>query len=329
MGRLLVLAAERNVDLQYVLQFLLVPVPLSIASPDEVMAKTNKSALFDVLETKVKNHGLPNSVSAYIIDGQFLLHSLPSNLPPSYGGLARTVLEHCVKSVSKSIHLIFDDYPQPSIKGQERDRRGIDERTFVITGPEQRRVPRDLNDALRSRSFKKQLPAFLAVEWVNPSYAETFADKEIILDVPGECYSFVADNGVVHRRTVDGLQNNHEEADTKVCLHAYFVENTRPQGDIVVRATDTDIAVILLYHCHSFTSRLWMEVGMSAKNNRRFINLTAIAKEIGPGLCSALPAFHAFTGSDLHILFCEKRKGSTVQNHGKPNSIPGCFCTNG
>ena len=93
-----------------------------------------------------------------------MLHSLPTNLPPTYGGLARSILIQCLRNPTKVIHIVFDDYPQPSIKDIERDRRGADSRTFVITGPEQCRIPRDLNDALKSRSFKRQLPQFMADE---------------------------------------------------------------------------------------------------------------------------------------------------------------------
>ena len=306
MGRLLVLASKRSLDLQYVLQYPLTTVPLSMATPDEVMTKTNKSSLFGVLENTVKDHGRPDEVSVFIIDGQFLLHSMPTNLPPTYGGLARSILIQSLRTSAKYVHIVFDDYPQPSIKDAERDKRGADSRTFVITGPEQRRAPRDLNDALKSRSFKIQLPKFLAHEWQDPSYVHIFKQQQVVLDVPGECYHFKVEDNMVHRDTVDILHNNHEEADTNVCFHALSTDND--DIDIVIRASDTDIAVILLYHCTKFQSRLWMDVGTAAKNNRRYINISAICHELGPNLCAALPAFHSFTGSDYTSSFVRRGK---------------------
>ena len=136
-----------------------------MANPDEVIAKTDKSNLFKLLEAKVTDlQEKPKSLSAYIIDGQFLLHSLLPNLPPTYGGLARNILHHSLTSSAKRVHIVFDDYPQPSIKDTERDRRGTEDRTYVITGPMQRRIPKDMSQALKSRSFKKELPQFLAKE---------------------------------------------------------------------------------------------------------------------------------------------------------------------
>ena len=93
-----------------------------------------KSALFDIFENKVKYIGeQPENVGANILDGQFLLHTSPPNLPPTYEGIARSILTQS-----------FDDNPQPSIKDTERARRGTDAQIFIITGPEQRRVPRTL-----------------------------------------------------------------------------------------------------------------------------------------------------------------------------------------
>ena len=43
---------------------------------------------------------------------------------------------------------------------------------------------------------------------------------------------------------------------------------------------------------------------MSVKEmNHRFISLTDIARSMGTNLCKALPAFHAYTGSDFTSAF--------------------------
>ena len=83
---------------------------------DEVIAKTDKSSLFELLETKVTDmQEKPKSLSAYLIDGQFLLHSLPPNLPPTYGGLARSMLHHSFTSSAKRVHIVFDDYQRHNL----------------------------------------------------------------------------------------------------------------------------------------------------------------------------------------------------------------------
>lgn len=308
MGRLVVLASKKNLDLPFIFEYPLTPVPLTMCSNDGTMAKTDKSALMDVLEKKVKDGDAgPKDITACIIDGQFLLHTLPPDLPTNYGGLARTMLVKVIAMAKKQIHLVFDAYPQPSLKDTERDRRGADDRQFLITGPEQRR-PNSMSDALKSRSFKTQLPHFLAREWQNQSYAQLLGSHQLYLDVPGQCYCFEVLDGTLQREEVPSLSNNHEEADTKICLHAKAADQAKLNGDIVIRASDTDIAVIMLYHCGHIDSPLWIDTGTSAKKNRRYISLTAIYQAVGPQICAALPGFHAFSGCDYTSSFVRKGK---------------------
>lgn len=104
-----------------------------------MVAKTQKSTLLDLFEKKVQNHSAPSTVDVCIIDGNFLLHNLPPNLPPTYGGLATGVLQQSAKLSTKRIDIVFDAYPIPSVKEGERNRRGLDEkeaRVYVTTGAE-------------------------------------------------------------------------------------------------------------------------------------------------------------------------------------------------
>ena len=135
---------------------------------------------------------------------------------------------------------------------------------------------------------------------------EIIKQHEVILDIPGESYHFKVKDGVVHRSPVDALHSNHEKADTKTCLHALFED--KANDDIVVRASDTDIAVILLSHCSKCQSGLRMVVATDSKNNRWHISLTAIYQKLGPDLCAALPAFHSCTGSDCTSSFVQTGK---------------------
>ena len=110
------------------------------------------------------------------------------------------------------------------------------------------------------------------------------------------------------RESVDDMVTNHEEADTLVCFHARCIDNSGETENIVVRASDKDIAIIFLYHSQTFTATLWMDTGTNAKNTRRYINLTTIGELLGPLLCELLPAFHAFTGCDYTSAFVRKGK---------------------
>lgn len=317
MGRLVILAAQRELDLAHIFTYPLTPIPLTMCHPDEALVKTNKDSLLHLLEEKQDQAARqdPRNIACCIIDGQYLLRILPpsATIPPDYGGLARSILSQAIAvQKTRTIVIAFDDYPQPSLKDAERARRvGQEEESqpYIITGPSQRR-PKDLAKALGSPSFKRALPEFLAKEWQDDSYAALLGRCEVILDLPsGECYHFENELGKVMSRSIPELQSNHEEADTKVVRHAIVAGSSEDDiGDIVVRAHDTDIAVILLYHCEKIEKTIWLDVGTVSKKTRRFINISAIQKSLGPGISKALPAFHAYTGSDYTSAFAKKGK---------------------
>ena len=310
-GRLAIIAAKRKVDFEYLLTFPLTPVPLTMCRTDGTLVTLShgkKSDLFSILEGRVAHHAAPNQVSASIIDGNFQLHCLPPNLPPTYGGLSRYLLNTVLSFPSRRVDIIFDTYEEPSIKEAEHQRRAAEATVYRITGPEQIR-PRDMEKALRSPSFKQQLPRFLVKDWGEQWYYSALEGREVYLAYDTSCSLFTAANGRVVMTPIRRLECNHPEADTRICLHVFDVaSNDRTRGDIVVRATDTDIAVILLHHCQNASRKLWMDVGTSGKGNRRYINISAIATEIGPELCNALPGFHAFTGCDYTAFFIRKGK---------------------
>ena len=172
-GRLDIIAAERKVDFEYLVTFPLTPVPLTMCRTDGTMVTMRhgkKNDLFSVLEGRVADHGSPTEVKASVIDGNFLLHCLPPNLPPTYGGLSRYLLNTVLSFPSKRVDILFDTYEEPSIKEGEHERRGASATVYRITGPDQIR-PRDIVSALKSPSFKQQLPRFLAKDWAEQWYS--------------------------------------------------------------------------------------------------------------------------------------------------------------
>ena len=116
MGRLLVLAPRRHLDLSHdiVLTFHLTPVPLLLCYCDGTMATTEKTALFRHLESKVEcSFPSSTSVDACVVDGTFMLRVLPPNLPATYGKLAATILiqatalsskRHCIRHIRRAIN---------------------------------------------------------------------------------------------------------------------------------------------------------------------------------------------------------------------------------
>jgi hypothetical protein len=97
-----------------------------------------------------------------------------------------------------------------------------------------------------------------------------------------------------------GLFSSHEEADTRMILHA--VDLCTNHNRLVVRCDDTDVLVLLLYYVIQglVDHEVYMEAGHQTKtaNRHRFIAVHSIEKALGDTFCSCLPAMHAMTGCD-------------------------------
>lgn len=87
----------------------LAPIPWCLATGDGLPAKTDKAKMLHTLETDqaaIVNPG-NDKISAYIIDGNALLHSLTS-IPDNFGQLAGKVF-NCLSKVNR-IDFVTDTY---------------------------------------------------------------------------------------------------------------------------------------------------------------------------------------------------------------------------
>ena len=191
---------------------------------------------------------------------------LPPNLPATYGRLAATILIQATALSSKRVDIIFDTYEMPSIKRMERQRRGMCDRNYKNIGPQQIR-PADFNGALTSASCKTELPTFLLNEWKEQAYAHIIHERHVHVGHRGECLHFFVEEGVVTHETIDVLGCNHPEADTRICLHTKVIDDAGNDNNVIIRASDTDFAVIMLHHAWIFSATLWMDTGTTNGKN--------------------------------------------------------------
>ena len=95
--------------------------------------------------------------------------------------------------------------------------------------------------------------------------------------------------------TVEELNADHEEADTRMLLHA---EHASQDGQrIVIQSPDTDVLILCVSHYDDIgCEELWFRTGV--KDRLRYIPAHKISLLLGPRMCKVLPAFHAVTGCD-------------------------------
>ena len=116
----------------------------------------------------------------------------------------------------------------------------------------------------------------------------------------------------MHVRYPANLQGSHEEADTLLAFHASSLD-----GHAVIRASDTDILVILLgmigRHLTSQRPTAYSCIIMDcgSVNSRRHIDVSSIANALEAkqkGLAAAMLGPHACTSSNFTTAFYRKGK---------------------
>ena len=118
---------------------------------------------------------------------------------------------------------------------------------------------------------------------------------------------------------VDELESDHQEADTRMLLHAKHDSST--YDNIVISTPDTDVFMIALAMLSDIDAHLYLLTG--TKDKRRVINLNAVSEDVNEKFnksdcaktffMSALLGFHGFTGCDTTSAFGGRGKVKPLQ----------------
>ena len=311
-ARLLVVVGQRStLDLPYFLSFPITIYPIALALPEGTLVKTQKSKLLHKLEDLQKDQideVVGVNIAHHIYDGGLLLHSVScaTTSGTNFGSIVRNILSFVCGSGSFEVYLCFDRYKTISIKQCERELRGADDRVYIIDGANQILEQAD-SHLLRNSIFKEELTKFLLQEWKKDFYVPFIKGKTVFASHGGTCYSYTSDlkSDTMVVQQPQQFQNSHEEADT---LMTFFA--SQPTRSILVRASDTDVLVILIGYLEKCRpqvaagSHIVIDYGLN--KSRRLINVTAIKEkleETRQGLAAAIPGYHAFTGYDFRSAF--------------------------
>lgn len=107
------------------------------------------------------------------------------------------------------------------------------------------------------------------------------------------------------------LYSSHEEADTRIILHALHADKMfglkGTKGRIIIKSPDTDVLILAVHFFPTFqhTQELWFQTGSvtNTRDLRRFIPVHDICNTLNHVMCKVLPAAHALTGCDTTSSF--------------------------
>ena len=297
-ARLLLIAKNRDVDLELVFSYSLRPFPRALATDSGGLNKTCKSKLLHVLEDEAGKpliEQIPLN-STTIIDGMALLQMLRAkDIPNTFGELADSILKQvigiAVYNKSARIDFVTDRYPTVSTKNAERLNRAAAGTYAVSILSEQQKVPKQWKKFLSMGSNKEGLVDFLVKQWRKVP-CSALQSKELFVSKEEKCYHYQSNGDAVAFNEIPELECDHEEADTKMFVHAQHAATST--DNIVLKSPDTDVFVIALACQATIPARLILDTGTG--NNRRRIDIAQVAAYLGPRWCKAIIPFHIFTG---------------------------------
>ena len=116
-----VIAQTRKLDMKYVLEHPLGPLPWSLATCDGNLWKTNKAALGKELEKSAAPAEIIPDHSAFVIDAMSIIQRVKGN-HSTFSDLANTIFTMIMAEGfhSKRIDMVFDVYRDMSIKNTDR-----------------------------------------------------------------------------------------------------------------------------------------------------------------------------------------------------------------
>ena len=264
-AKLLLIAKSRNLQLDDVFRYSLRPYPCSVASSEGDLVKTSKSKLVHAIEGEAQNSSVfdfPTDCNACILDAMAILQTL-STIPDTFGELTVQLLTMIVK-IANNCHCKRSDfvcgrYPRQSIKNLERNRRAIDGVQKISIYSEHQKVPRQWKKFLSSGENKEQLMKFIYQSWTKAD-PHLFKDVEVFLSHEEMCHKFFQSNDILISREVEELCCDHEEADTRMLVHASHASQC--YENIIIKSPDSDVLVIALNACLEIDAKIYFETGI-------------------------------------------------------------------
>ena len=290
---------ENGIDLERVLAYPLAPVSIPLSTPDGAIRKTAKSRLSDVALTDLAvltpdEMPPPSQLTFYFLDLAASIRSLVGKVET-----IRDVAWKIISTIPAQFTMIFivcDTHEDKSIKGGERQKRGVSER-YVLSCPDMK-VPYDFPRFLQNGENKEMLLNLLLRAFIERKHQ--LGRKSIFFSGKSNCRK-VTENEVM---VVNSLESNHEEADTKLIalVHAADV----PSGDyVMVRSPSGDIDVLVLFVAHDFND-IHVLIDNGTGKSRQIFDATS--STLDDNKRKALLGLHAFSGKDYVSGFFRKGK---------------------
>ncbi|CAB3994853.1 Hypothetical predicted protein [Paramuricea clavata] len=264
-ARMALLGQFRKIDMRLVFTYPLGPLAWALADPYGLPRKTDKAKLAQQLEKQLVVKDCYPLDATSIYDGMAVLQKFKPPPGATLAILDESLFTMLTSNSSKRIDIVFDIYKDISIKNAERSKRatgpvGI---TYKNILPVYR--VKNWSKILSVPANKTELVRFLVGQWKQGSQA---SQQTLYVTEEETCWKISSSEA----RVVPELRSNHEEADTRMVLHAKHAG-----GKCVIHSEDTDVMILLIGHAHNL-GKCYFQKGNGSK--RRIVGISEIADEL-------------------------------------------------
>ncbi|KAJ8334734.1 hypothetical protein SKAU_G00403730 [Synaphobranchus kaupii] len=127
----------------------------------------------------------------------------------------------------------------------------------------------------RIEKYRADVNAFVELMekswWKLPEYRIKLQDKQLFATCGETCYRLKKKDWKV----VEELKSSHEEADTRMLLHANHASQNGYKTTVIV-SEDTDVMILCLGHCKEINCAMYLKCG--THNRTRYINMSSLAE---------------------------------------------------
>ena len=292
-------------DLKELLSHNVTQFPPSLSSNNGCMLRTTKASLLHFFETTVPETLVEKSQSggALIVDAMAVVQELADLVPPTFGEMSIFISRHIMKLGSffnaSRVDFVSDRYKAVSIKNAERNRRAGGAHHCVQRALNAcQKTPHQFRKYPMSGQNKESLCLFLVCHW-KTLQAEECCGRTLFATHGNTCCTLSADtNNTIHAEDIAELECDHEEADTRLLLHANHASAQCPS--VVIKSPDTDVFLLCIANVNKLPCPLYFSTG--CENTSRLLFVNPVAEKFGSGVSEALVGFHAFSPKSMWTL---------------------------
>ena len=312
------LESGREVDVGELLERELSSVPLSLATLDRKLRNcASKADLSHILQGNKAQIQAPTNLdqTCTIIDGMAAIQSLGNRgKAETFGEWSDKIQLYLLSHFSdkcKRVDVVFDRYPEKSIKGGTRAKRKKGRGKGIKRKVESREQKiRSWERFISLDENKASLTHFLCIQL--SERCQLTSGQELVLSGGfNDAKKVWSSTG----EDVSRLESDQEEADTRIVLHARDA-TLRGFQQVNVVCRDTDVLLLLLAHQPYLCEAIWMFSGTAKRKCHIPLHLIELEEEKR----ASLLAFHALTGCDTTSQFVGVGKKSAwavfMQYHG-------------